>query len=322
MYKFGILCLGLIWAGCNSSHKLTGTDYVDIETESAPEVISGYPSAVIEDAGWNDITTKLKERSDNEEFRIWLNSPIYPANLFKLTKGKKEVKGEAILYWKRDTAEVVSDFTHPTMQQYLWGTCTEFFTVENYGYCFPEFEDEVDWEFIYNTIENQGFWQLPGGVDGSQTEKEWQMYVQMRLGNYYRHYVHQSPEGYEDAELRNRVQRLSGAVKRISNRYKQNISTNLFEGITDGGAFTLCDSSEVWEFDGNLNRMLERAGLKTTVNTIEEESLYYITVKGRVSTVWYNEWATGEFDRVLVPNEIYNIRVVNKFKCPQNITGY
>ncbi len=330
MYKAGLIIIGVIWVGCDSTHKLTGTDYVDIKSESAPEMPADYPAAIIEEVGWSNITTKVKENEENEEFRVWLRSSIYPGNLYQLKKGKKGVKGDGILYWKIDTTASGEGLTHLKMQKYLLGTCTEFHKVEDYGYCIPNYIDEINWGSIYNAIESQGFWQLEGGAEmgntnaggSTATNKDWGMYVQMRLGNYYRAYTHKNPEGYTNAALRNDVRQLSEAIKLITGKFEQNISTNTFQGITDGQKFILCDSSEVWQFQGELNRLLARAGLKTIVSTESENTLYYVVVKGRVTPVWYYEWATGEFDRKFTVNEIYDIRGVREIKCPEALTGY
>ncbi|MEX0845996.1 MAG: hypothetical protein WD022_11985 [Balneolaceae bacterium] len=322
MNKLMALMFGMLLIGCDTTHKLTGTDYVDIEMESAPDVVPGYPQAIIEEAGWNDITTELKSK-DEEEFRIWLNSPVYPGNLYKLTKDKKRnVEGEGILYWPVDNTRSNEGFTHQKMKRYLEGICTEFFQIEEYGYCYPEFIDDISWGSIYNVIESQGFWQIPNGTEIVAPEKEWQMYVQMRLRNYYRDYTHHSPQEYEDAELRKNVIALAKAVKLITNRFKSNTNTNTFEGVTDGTAFTLCDSSETWKLNGDLNKLLAKSGIKSTINTEEKESLYYVMVKGRVTNIWYDEWATGEFDRKLSPTDIYKIQVVHEIACPEEISGY
>lgn len=319
MYKTGLLIIGVLFMGCDSTHKLTDTDYVDIKNERAPDMPEDYPEAIIEEAGWSDITTKLKENEENEEFRVWLRSSVYPAHIFKLKKGKKGVKGEGILYWNIDTTASGDGMMNLKMQNHLFGTCTEFFKVEAFGYCVPEYSENINWDSIYNAIESRGFWQLQGEGDRSgETDKNWQMYVQMRLGNYYRAYTHQNPEVYADAMLSNDVRQLSKAVKLIADQFKQNISTNTFEGITDGERFTLCDSSEVWQFRGELNRLLARAGLQTNVNTENDDALYYVVIKGRVNPIWYNDWAVGELDRSIMPNGIYNIRSVSEIKCPKN----
>lgn len=329
MYKAGLLIIGVLWMGCDSTHKLTGTDYVDIEKERPPEMPEDYPEAIIEEVGWSDITTKLKENEENEEFRIWLRSSVYPAHIFKLKKGKKDVHGEGILYWHIDTTASGAGITNLKMQNHLLGTCTEFFTVEKYGYCIPEYSDDINWSSIYNAIESQGFWKLQGDGERAQEietseapDKNWLMFVQMRLGNYYRAYTHQNPETYADAMLRKDVIELSKAVKLIKGQFKQNVSTTTFEGVTNGERFTLCDSSEVWELRGEINRLLERSGLKTTIDTGSGEALYYVVIKGRVNSIWHHDWAAGEFDRIITPNEIYNIRAVNEIKCPEEITGF
>lgn len=321
MNKGVFFLLGLMLVGCDSTHKLTGTDYVDLETEQAPQVVSDYPSVIADTAGWNDLTTELKPKG-TEEIRFWFSSSLYPSHLIKLTKSKKgDVNGEVILYWPNKSNQVQPDYTHQTMMYYLDGTCDKFYSVGSYGYCYPKLDEDIRWASIYSAIEGEGFWQLPAGVNPAETEKDWQMYVQVRLRNYYRDYQHLSPHAYEDKTLSRQVMSLARAVKIITGRFEASNGTNSFEGITDGNSFTLCDSSETWDFVGDLNGLLNKAGLKTSVNTEKEKSRFYTLIKGRVSSVWYNEWATGEFDRKLYPNEIYNIRVVNQFECPSDFTS-
>lgn len=314
-----IAFLGLILIGCDTTHKLTGTDYVNLESEQAPPVAANYPSELIETVGWSDITSELKPKGA-EEVRFWLSSEIYPAHLIKMEKGKRgDVEGEVLLYWPIDTTKTRVDFTHQIMKRYLEGTCTEFFTTGEYGYCFPELEDNMKWSSIYAASESQDFWQLPGGADAAEAERTWQMYVQMRLRNYYRDYQHVNAHTYEDEALKTSVIQLVRAVRNLKNRMDAAVGTNSFEGITDGTSFTLCDSSETWEFAGDLSRLLEDAGLTMNVKTEEDSSLYYVLVKGRLAPIWYYEWADNEFDRTLFPNEIYDIRAVNRFECPSSL---
>lgn len=314
-----IAFLGLMLIGCDTTHKLTGTDYVDLEAEQAPTVAENYPTEIIEAVGWSDITTELKPKG-TEEVRFWFSSEIYPAHLFKMEKGKRgDVEGEVLLYWANDTTHAHSDFTHQIMKRYLEGTCTEFYTVDAYGYCIPVLDDNLKWSSIYAAAESHDFWQIPGGVDAAETERNWQMYVQMRLRNYYRDYQQVNAHVYEDEALKTQVIQLVRAVRNIENRFESAVGTNGFEGITDGTSFTLCDSSETWKFAGNLSGLLKEAGLTTSVKTKEGSSLYYVLVKGRIAPIWYYEWADNEFDRTLFPNEIYDIRSVNRFECPPEL---
>jgi hypothetical protein len=316
-----IAFLGLVLIGCDTTHKLTGTDYVDIETEQTPPVAVDYPSQIIEAVGWSDITSELKPKG-TEEVRFWMSSDLYPAHLFKMEKDKRgEVQGEVLLYWPNDTTKNSSDFTHQMMKRYLEGTCTEFFTTASYGYCFPELDETIKWSSIYVAAESQDFWQIPAGVNAAKAERNWQMYVQMRLRNFYRDYQHVNAHDYEDEVLKTQIIQLVRAVRNIKNRFESAVGTNSFEGITDGTSFTLCDSSETWEFNGDLTRLLENAGFTMQVKTEEDNSLYYIMVKGRLAPIWYYEWATNEFDRRLYPNEIYDIRAVNKFECPSDLVS-
>lgn len=317
-----ILFWGLMLIGCDTTHKLTGTDYVDLESEQAPPVVTDYPSAITKAVGWDDITTDLKPKG-TEEIRFWLTSTVYPSHLIKLTKSNKgEVEGEVILYWPNDTTLVQQDFTHQKLKHYLEGMCTEFHTAGLFGYCYPGLDEDIRWGTIYTAIESQDFWQLQAGVNTADTEKNWKMYVQMRLRNYYRDYQHVNSHAYEDEALKGEVISLVRAVRLINNRFHSANENNLFEGITDGTSFTLCDSSETWEFMGDLNQLLENAGLKTNVKTEKEQSLYYTLMKGRIAPVWYDAWATGEFDRRFFSNEIYDIRAVNDFKCPEELVSY
>ncbi len=255
-----------------------------------------------------------------EEVRYWFSSDIYPAYLIKMEKGKRgNVEGEVLLYWPNDTSGANIDFTHQFMKRYLEGTCTEFFMTGEYGYCYPELVDNMKWSSIYAAAESQDFWQLPGGADAAEAERNWQMYVQMRLRNYYRDYQHVNAHVYEDEALKTSVIQLVRAVRNLKNRMDPAVGTNSFEGITDGTSFTLCDSSETWEFAGDLTKLLDDAGLTMNVKTKEDSSLYYILVKGRLAPIWYYEWADKEFDRTLFPNEIYDIRAVNRFECPSGL---
>lgn len=318
MYKLGLLALAFLTASaCSSTHKLTGTDYVDIESESAPEMPGEYPSEIIDDAGWNDITTTLKKRSKHEELRIWLTADYAPHHLFKFEREGNDVEGENILYWSKDEKPYIT----PTMQRYLEGTCTSFTETENFWYCHPEFANEINWHAVYTSIERQEMWQIPNGEpigeEANEVEEQpWQMYVQLRLGNFYRHYMHANAHRYADEELSAQVIAMLRASRQVSMRYESPINTATYEGITNGQKFIPCEvENESWQFTGNLERILQNSGLKTNQIEQEEESLYRILAQGSVKQLWYHTWLSDEHEREIKPIKIFSIRPVSSENC-------
>jgi hypothetical protein len=313
--------------GCDTTHKLTGTDYVDIEAEPAPTFSQNYPYELIEEVGWNDIRTSQKDREEDEEFRAWLVSDIYPGHLLKIEKGKRKVKGEIILYWQKDTVATKEGMkvTDVQMRRLLEKRCGPFKETQNFGYCYPKTvnNDEMDWEGLYQNIEAHNFWQIPDSPEGKVTgNKNWKMFVQMRLGNFYRHYMHENPKAYENRELRTSVTQLSGAIRQISSRFALPTSTNTFEGITDGFKFIPCDSTETWKVRADIQKLLSRGGLDMAIDFKENESFYYALLKGRVENIWYHVWDSDEFDREIFPEQVLDIRAVSEIACPQQFSTF
>ena len=320
-----IIILGLLLVGCNTTHKLTGTDYVDLEIESAPAESDEFPEEIVRDAGWDDIRSDLKQKDKYEELRLWLTSDLYPSHIFKITKKRKNVEGAAILYWPRDTIRTDHGtvYLQPRMMQMLEGGCTSFHEAGEYGYCIPEFKEKLDWENVYQRFESVDFWQIQGSknepgnsMEENEKSKNWHVFAQMRLGNYYREYDHKNPHTYANDTLSNRVNQLSREAERISESFEQPIPTSTFQGVTNGVKFVRCDSLETWQLQNNLAELLTSSGLQAIVDVEGASNLYYLMLKGWVRQNWYHEWVKLDYDRNLYANEMYDIRTVKDFKCP------
>lgn len=314
-----VLVIALL--GCKSSHKLTGTDYIDLSTGTKATHSAQFPAEIVLHSGWGDLSSDTLD-GIKEEFRISLISQTEPFHLFRIYTEKKGKKGEAILYWAKKRAYQRKN-VHENMKQYLKGKCEIFFETENYGYCKPEYIIEPDWGRIYANLEARNIWQIP---DQSQLELDalpdtngWAMNTQVRLGDYYRSYSQSSPEKYpvipEKIDIFGVLTQLQIAA---NSEYKPE-NFNIYSGITNGkrgSSFTLCDESEVWRFNASLEELISASGYPAKI-TEEEEQYFYITVSGIVEDEWYGNRSNFGFKRVINPSEINSISTLSKKECPR-----
>ncbi|MEX0722150.1 MAG: hypothetical protein WD059_15840 [Balneolaceae bacterium] len=324
MVKWGILFVSIWLGACSSSHKLTGTDYVDIERESPPALPADYPLEVIEDAGWTEMATDIKKNKKDEEFRFWFSTSIPPSGLYKINKNGKEVEGEHIIYWKRSETNDTSGFLHQYMKRYLEGACEKIHETESYGYCYPVYEDVPKWQKAYHVFEARNIWHIPDittlNIQPAE-EETWKIYSQVKLGNYYRDFEHVNPEQYDEEEIGQNVYNLTKSIHNVSWGFNDALSTNLISGVTNGNNLILCDSSESWELKGNLEKLLAFNGYETKINTQDSDTFYFVTLKGQVQNNWYSDRIKENQNRKLIPYQIYTIQVAKNKECPESLAN-
>ncbi len=316
-----ILVLTILLVGCKSSHKLTGTDYVDLSTsETFPENVL-FPTEITGALGWGNLSSDTL-KGVGEEVRISLTSEFEPYHLFRMYTAKRGVEGESIFFWEKKRVLERENF-HENMKFYLKGKCTEFFETNNYGYCTPNYFLEPDWGKIYSNLEARNVWQIR---DQSQLELTalpdtniWKMSIQVRLGDYYRSYMHTSPEQYSGILERVDILGILTQLQLVASSTLKPENFNVYSGITNGkrnSSFILCDESEVWRFEASLEELISASGYPATVEEDENE-YFYVTVSGSVEDEWYGSRGTTGFMRVIRPSEVNSITTVVKKECPK-----
>lgn len=317
-----VATLLILMISCKSSHKLTGTDYVDLSTGNEAIINSQFPAEIVIDQGWGDLSSDTLDNI-KEEVRILLISEFEPHQLFRIYKEKKKIKGESILYWRNKKA-IEKQYVHERMNQYLKGKCEEYFETENYGYCKPGYIDDPDWGKLYSNLEARNIWQIP---DQSKLEIEtlpdtniWVMNTQVRLGSYFRSYTQTSPEQYPEVAERTNILGILTQLQLVTNNESQQENFNVYSGITNGkkdSGFMLCDESEVWRFNASLEELILTSGYPVKVEE-KEDQIFYVTVSGRVEDEWYSYRNNSGFLRVIQPQEINNLITLTKKECPSN----
>ncbi|MBO6523090.1 MAG: hypothetical protein JJ971_04630 [Balneolaceae bacterium] len=318
-----IIISSILLLSCKSSHKLTGTDYVDLSMDEIVNPNPGFPQEIADSLGWGDLTSAEMEKVD-EEFRFSLTSEYEPHYLYKISV-KRKVSGESILYWAKSRG-TSSTYAHQNMRQFLKGKCTEFFETENYGYCKPEYLVEPDWGNIYSKLEDRNIWQLPGPqkMDSLNVTKNvpdsirWVMKTQMRLKDYYRAYTHTNPEQYFGSQNKVDLMAIMTQLQLISTSHQKPENFNLYSGVTTGArgsAFMLCDESQTWRFEGDLEQLLKASGYPATIAESENQ-FFYITVSGEVEDEWYGYRGRTGFTKVIRPSEVNNMVILADDACP------
>ena len=222
--------------GCSSSHKLTGTDYVDLSTGNKFPGTQSFPTEIAAALNWGDLSSDTL-KGIKEEIRVALTSAFEPYHIFRIYAAKRGVEGETALFWAKKRA-VERDNLHENMKVYLKGKCTEFFETDNYGYCKPNYFMDPDWGKIYSNLEARNIWQIR---DQSQLELEalpdtnlWYINTQVRLGDYYRSYTHTSPEQYVGILERIDILGILTQLQLVTNSMQKPENFNVYSGITNG----------------------------------------------------------------------------------------
>lgn len=315
-----ILLLTILLTGCKSSHKLTGTDYVELSSGETFSQTPDFPAEIIRALGWGDLASDTL-KGVREEFRISLTSEVEPYHLFRVYTAKKGVKGESIFFWAKKRA-LERKNAHEDMKAYLKGKCNEFFETDNYEYCTPNYFPEPDWGKVYSNLEERNIWKIR---DQSQLELTalpdtniWKMSIQVRLEDYYRSYVHTSPEQYSGILERVDILGILSQLQLLANSTHKPENFNVYSGITNGkrnSSFILCDESEVWRFEASLEELISASGYPVTVEEKEDE-YFYVTVSASVEDEWYGSRGATGFMRVIRPTEVNNIITLSKKECP------
>ncbi len=316
-----VIIIALLVFGCKSSHKMTGTNYVDLSTTERGTISPYFPQQIADSLGWGDLSSSTLEKV-KEEFRVTLISEIEPFQLFRISKGRR-VQGESILYWAKGiNSNELSH--HENMKLYLKDRCTEFYETISFGYCLPLYETEPDWGNIYSVLDSRNIWTLPDQSEipdlSPPDSNEWVLNTQVRLGNYYRTYTHTTPGRYlPQMEQGSDLGIIIVEFQRLVQNQQQQDNFNTYSGITsgeNGSSFTLCDGSEVWRFNGNLEELLTSSGYPLQI-TQQEGMQFYITVSGTVSDEWYRSRAYSGYSREITPTEVHGLEIVSGDNCPR-----
>ncbi len=315
-----LIILALLVFNCKSTHKLTGTDYVDLSTTERGVSSPYFPQQIADSLGWGDLSSATLGKV-KEEFRVTLISEIEPFQLFRITKGKR-VHGESILYWAKGIGSNELSH-HENMKLYLKDRCTEFYETVSFGYCIPLYETEPDWGKIYSTLDSRNIWTLPDQSEipdlAAPDSNEWVLNTQVRLGNYYRTYTHTTPGRYlSQMEQGASLGIIIVELQRLVQNQQEQDNFNTYTGITSGvkgSSFTLCDGSEVWRFNASLEELLSSTGYPLQI-TEQEDLQFYITVSGTVIDEWYRSRAYSGYSRQITPTEVHGLEIISRNTCP------
>lgn len=314
-----LFAFSFLFFACSSSHKLIGTDYVDLSARSALITTTSFPTEIADSLGWGDLSSGTLTNV-NEEFRFVISAKYEPFQLYRIHKGKN-IEGELILFWsKRNTVNVSNPQSE--MKQYLKEKCDEFYQTQNFEYCRPTFKVKPEWKNVYNSLESRNIWQIP---DQSELEVEiasdsttWIMEVQVRLDNYYRSYTHTSPDQYTGLASTIDIKGVVSQLQILNSSLINSDNFNVYRGVTNGSLnspFLLCGEKETWRFNGVLEELASESGIPTLIES-SEDSYYLVTVSGTVEDEWYGNRDNSGFMRVINPSELNQISILSSFKCP------
>ncbi|RNC83921.1 MAG: hypothetical protein ED557_09120 [Balneola sp.] len=315
-----LILSSILLLSCSSGHKLTGTDYVDLSRTDSGVLSPYFPQQIADSLGWGDLSSAMLGKV-KEEFRITLISEIEPFQLFRFSKGRR-VQGESILYWVKGASSNELSH-HENMKLYLKDRCTEFYETVSFGYCFPIYQTEPEWGKIYSVLDSRNIWTLPDQSEipnvAAPESNEWVLNTQVRLGNYYRTYTHTTPGRYlSQMEQGNDLGMIIVEFQRLVQNQQVQDNFNTYSGITsgvNGSSFTLCNGSEVWRFNANLEDLLTSSGYPLQI-TQQEGMQFYITVSGTVSDEWYRSRSYSGYSRQITPTEVHGFEIVSGTTCP------
>ncbi|MFV1883978.1 MAG: hypothetical protein ACMZ7B_05795 [Balneola sp.] len=307
-------------AGCKSSHKLTGTDYIDLSVAQARALNTAFPQEIADSLGWGDLTsTGLKVK---EELRFSLTSAFEPFHLYRISV-KRKVEGESVLFWSRKRSMYLSG-AHENMELYLKGKCKEIYQTENFEYCKPGYAIEPDWGKIYSTLESRNIWSIPDTSTAQELSAadsaQWMIHTQVRLGDYYRSYSHTNPENYSGVRYKSNLMAIISQLQMVSTGQEKPDNFNIYSGITTGvrgSAFKLCDESESWRFEGNLEELLKASGFPAEFESSGNLN-FYVIVSGTIEDEWYGNRSGTGFTKIIRPSEINDFRIISGDTCPSN----
>jgi hypothetical protein len=316
----GLMLVGIIllYSGCGNTHKMSKVDHVVLPSYilPAPRAI---PQEVADSLGWGLISEGTFE-DDQEEFRMALSSPIPPYHGLRMQKGK-ELDATYLLFWEKNPS---LDIKAPqrNVRWFIQGECEEFYETRNYEYCIPEWFEEPDWSELYEQIDEQGIWTLEPADslarDSLSFEDRWYIHIEARVSQYFRRYEYMSPDTYTAGRVPNAVLSMVSHMRSLRDATFQRDNFNVYRGYMKGVAgpeFVLCDESETWYFNGNLEDLVVTSAYPVLIENADEQ-YFYVEARGQVRDEWYTEWFDKVYTRAFDPDEINEIRLISGPKCP------
>ena len=321
--KKALILSGLVifvWS-CKSSHKLSKMNHIDL-TESSYTYSEDYPKELADSLAWFDLVDSKLGRKEKEVIRIWINSWNEPNIFISITKTKKGAKGESVFYWRLNSSN--SDVKHQQMKLFLRGRCSEVKRTDSYGYCIPKYQNQVNWEEVYNTLEQRGIWSAKG-IDEIEVESLpegniWEMGIQLRVGNrYFRTYTHRNPEKYRALEDGGKAYAIATTLQQVPENYEPSTELRTFRGVTVGkrnSVFRPCGSSEQWSFDGNLEDIMRSKGMSIRIEK-SDSTFFLIEALGVLNQNWYTSVGEQNFNKVFTIKDVGRIDPLSINNCPE-----
>lgn len=317
-YGVFVWVIMLMYSGCGSTHKMSKVDHVVLPSYilPAPRAI---PEEIADSLGWGLISEGSFEE-DEEEFRLALSSPIRPYHGLRIHK-TKELDATYLLFWEKNPRVDVRA-PQRNVRWFIEGECEEFYETRNYEYCIPEWFEEPDWDGLYEQFDEQGIWTLEPADslvrDTVSFEDRWYIHIEARVSQYYRRYEYMSPDTYAASRVPNAVLSMVSQMRSLRDATFQRDNFNVYRGYMKGVAgpeFVLCDESETWYFNGNLEDLVVTSAYPVVIENAEEQ-YFYIEARGQVRDEWYTEWFDQVYTRAFDPDEINEIRLISGPQCP------
>ncbi len=308
----------IIMSSCESTHKMSRVEHVVLPTAvlSSPRAL---PQEIAVSLGWGGIyedTLGVEE----EEFRVVLSSPIPPYHILRMKKAK-DIEATYILFWEKKAA-IDIEYPQRNIRWFIQGECGDFYQTARFEYCIPEWFEEPEWLRVYELFDKSNIWTLEPADslarDSLSRDDQWVINVEARVENYFRRYQHTSPDTYKESSTRSDLLQIVSQMRALRDATIQRNNFNVYRGYMKGPSgpeFILCDESEIWYFEGHLEDLVITSAYPVLIEEAAEQ-YFYVELRGKIRDQWYTEWVDQSHTRVIIPDEINEIQLVDGPRCP------
>ena len=305
-------------SSCGNTHKMSRVEHVVLPTTvlSSPR---GFPQEIADSLGWGGIYEETLG-VEEEEFRVVLSSPIPPYHALRMKKAK-DIEATYLLFWEKKAA-IDIESPQRNIRWFIQGECGDFYQTVRFEYCIPEWFEEPDWLSVYESFDKSNIWTLEPADslarDSLSRDDQWVIYVEARVENYFRRYQHTSPDTYQESSTSSDLLQMVSQMRALRDATIQRNNFNVYRGYMKGPSgpdFILCDESEIWHFDGHLEELVITSAYPVLIEDATQQ-YFYVELRGQIRDQWYTEWFDQPHTRVIIPDEINEIQLVNGPRCP------